>query len=418
MARPLLYLLMVFAIGRTHELFQFMAPIRIVLVIGVACVISTLLARPADRQPVLAQREVRIVLALAGLALALLPFGVWPGGSLRFLLGAYSKVVIPFLLVVALATDLAVIRNLLLAVLVGVGLLGLFTIVDPSIVTSQEYAIERAYASASYDPNDVALIMACGLPLATLGALALRGFRRLMAATVAVICVVATIMTVSRGGFIGLMFVLVLLVRRMRSVAAQVLAALTIVVFLAVAVPGMYWNVMSTIWRPTGSGYVGRGISSRLDHWERGLRLFVHHPLTGVGIGMYHIADGLVYGRQGGWRTVHNSFLQVAAELGVLGAALFATLLVFSIGNARRAQRAARDAPLDPELGWIAAAAETSLYAFMVMAFALSQAYAPMLYFLVGVAAALRLHVEHRQRSVLQHDTPPRGPWVPLRAPS
>lgn len=397
MARALLYVLVVLAVGRAHELFEFMASMRIVLVVGVACVLSTLLMAPGSRQPVLAQREVRIALGLGGLAAVLLPFGVWPSGSLRFLLvESYSKILIVFMLVVALATDAHVIRNLLLALLIGVGLLGLFTITDPSLVTTQEHTLQRAYAGVSYDPNDVAMMMVCTLPLAALGAVALGGFGRFTAAAVAVISVVATIMTVSRGGFIGLSLVLVLLLRRLRSVGMQILAGTAIVVLLAVAVPARYWGVMSTIWKPTGTGYVGRGVSTRMELWERGLRFFVQNPLTGVGIGMYHIADGLVYGRRG-WVTVHNSFLEVAAELGIVGLGLFVALLALGIRNARRARRAARDQPQLRELGWVATAVEVSLYAYIVMGFALSQAYAPMLYFLVGLTTALRLQVERDQ---------------------
>jgi hypothetical protein len=67
--------------------------------------------------------------------------------------------------------------------------------------------------------------------------------------------------------------------------------------------------------------------------------------------------------------------------------------LVMSVRNARAVARAAR---LDPQLAsveWIATAVEMSLYVYMVTGFALSQAYAPILYFLFGLATALRLYV-------------------------
>jgi O-antigen ligase len=394
MARVSLYVLIVCDIGRIHELFDFLAPVRIVLVAGWACIFLTILMPPGQRQPVLVQREVRIVLALVGLATLLLPFSVWPGGSLSFLLDKYYKVVALFILIVALATDQRVIRNLVWAVLIGVGLLGVFTLRGDSIRTGSEYMMGRASAGVTYSSNDVALMMVCALPLAALGALAFRGGSRLIAGGVTAICITATIMTVSRGGFIGLAFVSVLLVLRMGSAAARFAVIAVMIGLFAAIAPLQYWDVMDTIWNPTGMGYVGRGISSRVELWERGIDLVLGNPLVGVGIGVYYIADGLQYGRERGFVTAHNSFLQVAGELGTLGFALFVAMLVVSVHNVRRTGRAAKENAELGDLGWIAAAVEMSLYGYIVVGFALSQAYAPMLYFLVGMATALRLQVE------------------------
>src|SRR3989442_3949966 len=101
----LLYLLTAFVIGRVQELFKFLMPLRIVLIVGVACAISTVLTPAGKRQPLLRKRGVRNVLGVGGLAAVLLPFGVWPGGSLPFLLGNYSKVGVFFLLIVPLTAN-------------------------------------------------------------------------------------------------------------------------------------------------------------------------------------------------------------------------------------------------------------------------------------------------------------------------
>lgn len=397
MARASLYVLAALLTGRVQEVFYFLAPVRPVLVVGLACVTSALLTSPARRQPVLSQREVRIVVGLAGLALLMVPFGVWPGGSLKFLLSVYIKAAFFCILIVALAVNPRIMRNLVVAVLVGMGLLGIFTIAGRTTMTSvspAESAISRAYASLTYDPNDDAMMMVTTLPLAVFGAAASRGASRLGAAGVAVILALATIKTVSRGGFIGLAFVTLLLLFRLRSAGTRLLAVVSIVAVLAAAPPA-YWNIMDTIWHPqaASTGYEERGILTRLEVWRQGIRILLSKPITGVGIGMYENASGLMYGR-GWWLTAHNSFLQIATELGIIGFALFVALLVFSIKNARRAVVAARADPRLRDLRWIAAAVEISLYTYIVVGFALSQAYAMILYFLVGLAAALRIQVE------------------------
>lgn len=390
MLRASLYILIMLVLGRVHEILNFLAPLRPVLLFGLVCVISTLLAPSAKRQPAFGQREVRMVLAMSALAIMFLPFGVWPSGSLKYLLGTYWQFVLN-ILVITLAVEPVVIRGMVMAALTGGGLLGLFTLANG-------HAGMRAHASAMYDPNDVAMMMVLTLPFAVLGAVALRGANRLVAAGVAVICVLATVATVSRGGLIGLAVVSILLLFRIRTLRGRLLAGLLIALLLTVAAPAGYWNRMETIWSPSGTEYDERGVSTRVEVWQRGLDLFLRNPVTGVGIGQFENAAGAVYGRNGGWRAPHNSFIQVAVELGILGLALFAGLLIASIRSVRQTQRTAATEPTLRDLHWIAGAVEISLYGYVVVGFALSQAYAPILYFLVGVAVALRLEVERRQR--------------------
>lgn len=401
MARLALYTLTALSIGRVHELFDVLTPLHIVLVIGVASIILALLTPADERHPVLAQREVRLVLALAGLAIWLTPLSVWPSGSVTFLIGTYSKLVVFVVLIVALATSPRVVRNLIWSVLAGVALLGAFTIAGTSLMTSRDYVAGRAYASETYDPNDVAMLMVCALPLAVGAALAHRGLHRLLAAAVTGTCVLATVMTVSRGGFIGLAFVGTLLLFRVgtASFGARLGMLAVMITLLAAAAPPRYWDVMSSIWSPStaeAAGYVESGVYSRLELWQRGFDLFLENALTGVGIGMYDTADGLIYGRRGGWVTAHNSFLQLAGELGIGGITLFLALLVMSVRNARLVQRLTSGDEALHDLHWMALAIELSLYTYMVVGFALSQAYAWMLYFLVGVATALRVQVQGR----------------------
>ena len=338
------------------------------------------------------------MLALGALAVVVTPFSVWSGGSWSFLDVVFSRILVFFLLVVALASSRRAIQKLLWAAMSGVVLLAGFAISGASI-----FAVYggRAYASASYDPNDVAMMMVCTLPLAAFTAVASRGIARVIAAGVGLICLVATILTMSRGGFIGLLLVAILLLFRLGTagIAPRLCVLVTLVVCLAATAPAKYWEVMSTIWAPDFRGeYLQSGVFPRLELWKRGLQLFIENPLTGVGIGMYEVAEGLSHGGRGKWSAAHNSFLQLATELGLVGFTLFVALIALSIRSARRARRLSRSDPRLRDLGWISAAVETSLYAYVLEGFALSQAYSPMLYFLIGIATALRLELQRRQR--------------------
>jgi putative inorganic carbon (HCO3(-)) transporter len=399
MAQLAMFLYTAFYLGRLHEIFPVLASARIVFVLAVLSIVFTLARARRKRNPVFAQREVQIVLALGVLAMLFTPFSVWSGGSWTFLTDSFSRLLVFFLLVVALARSRRAIETMLWSVLVGLAALGLCTIWGRSIATIYG---ERAYASVTYDPNDVAMMMVCALPLAAFAAVALRGVRRLLAIGAVLVCVLTIILTMSRGGFIGLVVVSVLLLLRLgtASLAPRLVILAIVAALLMAAAPARYWELMSTIWAPTlGGEYLEAGVFTRVALWKGGVQLFLTNPLTGVGIGMYEVAEGLSHGGRGKWSAAHNSFLQIATELGLVGIVLFASLVVLSVRNARRTLRLARTDERLRDLTWIAAAVETSFYAYIVEGFALSQAYSPMLYFLVGVAIALRLEAQRRLRA-------------------
>src|SRR5690606_5098031 len=90
----------------------------------------------------------------------------------------------------------------------------------------------------------------------------------------------------------------------------------------------------------------------------------------------------------------HNSFVQIGAELGVLGLLVF-TAMVF--GALLMAARLARDALARGELGLaaFAQAQAAAMVGYVVAGSFLSQAYAPFLFvslgLIVGLAVAARL---------------------------
>jgi O-antigen ligase len=391
LARAGLYTLVLFAVGRMNQLMSF--PANTVLIIVALTVVLALMTSPPDRNPLWRQREVQLVLALSALAVLSAPLGVWPGGSMRFLRNNYGPLPVFFALIVVLATSARVIQNLVWSLLLGIGVLGIFTIGGSAAVSG------RAAAGTIYDPNDTAMIMVLTLPLAAFAAVGLRGVGRVVAAGVVVVCVLATIMTVSRGGFVGLAFICVLLLFRLGTarLAPRLMILGATVALLAVAAPAQYWTRMSTIWNPTGGKYDQTGVFSRVEVWQQGLRLFMENAVIGVGVGMYEAAEGLSHGGRGKWSAAHNSFIQIATELGIGGLVLFLCLLVLSIRNARRVLHASRETDESQQLGWVAAALEISLYAYIVLGFALSQAYSAMLFFLLAITTALRLQVEGRR---------------------
>jgi O-antigen ligase len=73
----------------------------------------------------------------------------------------------------------------------------------------------------------------------------------------------------------------------------------------------------------------------RLELWESAINLTLEHPLTGVGTECFPFAHFQSRERAGEsflrWQYTHNSFLQVASEVGLIGFAIFLAMILRSL---------------------------------------------------------------------------------------
>jgi len=193
------------------------------------------------------------------------------------------------------------------------------------------------------NPNQLAAALVIGLAL-SLGLVANTPRSPLLRiATIAtgVLCLTGILLTASRGGLVALAAAgaaFVLLSGRWRLAAtsiAVVLAAVTVTYFTAAAPP----EVQERIANPESTG--------RTDIWGVGRRMVEARPVLGVGAGNFEISSIHYLLAPGALqrdeyivddpKVAHNMYLEVLAELGVVGLALFAAVLVLSLGCGARA---------------------------------------------------------------------------------
>jgi putative inorganic carbon (HCO3(-)) transporter len=167
------------------------------------------------------------------------------------------------------------------------------------------------------------------------------------------LCTFAVIGTYSRGGFVALAAValMFLLLQRRRFIALASLAAVVTVLLLLVPIPQSYMDRLQTIrtYKETGE----ESALSRPHFWQVGLRMLESHPF-GVGLRQYEAAYDqydFSYGRYGHRRAVHNSHVQVLAELGYFGAAVWSGLLLYSYFACMRVRARSRAPGISPEMG-------------------------------------------------------------------
>lgn len=176
------------------------------------------------------------------------------------------------------------------------------------------------------DPNDFAFVLVTTVPVALW---LLRETRRrwLVLSLVAVI-VGAALLTLSRGGLVGLAaagLVASVLDRRYRRLVltgAGILAATALVLLLAF--PERVDNSLHA-----KEEVAGQNVDDRLGAWRLAVQLASERPL-GVGPGNYRFVYNERLDTPAGVESinvVHNAYLDIAAEIGVGGALLFVAFL-------------------------------------------------------------------------------------------
>jgi O-antigen ligase len=279
------------------------------------------------------------VAALGGLMLVLAPFSIWPTGSIQTFTELYLKVLLIFLLIVNTLTTPRRVQEFTWVVVLATSYIGFRAVFDyvRGLNLVENGRVQGAVGGMFQNPNDLALNMVVVLPLAALLALRARSLPwRLVAIGGALLMVGAVVASYSRSGFLGLAAMLLILAWQMgrRKPAFLAAVAVAVVVLLPFA-PDSYWQRVASITNDdldaTGSREARRVLLGEA------FQAFLDHPLTGLGAGQF--VNYNPPGRLETWRETHNVVLQVAAELGVLGSAVFFFLVFRALMAGRQARR-------------------------------------------------------------------------------
>jgi O-antigen ligase len=183
-----------------------------------------------------------------------------------------------------------------------------------------------------------------------------------------IVLLVVVLLTQSRGAFIGLMIGMgipgaILLMRRPSARILYVVLALLIGVAL---IPHSVWHRLEGIEKLTSTATIAEADPqhSAAQRWEiqkTAWRVFIGHPLLGVGLGCYPLANA-IYSPELGERDAHNSYLGLAAETGAPGLILWFALVISVLRYAARARREKAAVPLSLNVIWI----QRALIAFLV----------------------------------------------------
>jgi len=172
------------------------------------------------------------------------------------------------------------------------------------------------------NPNYLAYAAVYAMPVGIwLGFRQRNGFCRIAGLMALAVLVLTVVLTQSRGGVIAMVVVMSYAVVQRRSVrvrwVAGVLAAAGVFLLMKYGVVRM-----GTLGEMRGDA----AVMGRIDSWYAGFLMLKSSPLLGIGYGQY-----LVYFRL----AAHSSFVQVAAEAGLLGLFFWTGLLFHSFRGVR-----------------------------------------------------------------------------------
>jgi O-antigen ligase len=287
-------------------------------------------------------------------------------------------------------------RWLVWAFLLGALLSAVIGLLHTSPEGSRASAEEGRLTGGIEDPNELAAILVPAVVLACFALAAVRGaLARWALVLCALVCTVALLLTESRGGLVALAVALVaavLLAGRLRAgvlAIGLVIAALGVSYYVLVAPPQSLQRLTQF--------YAGGG-TGRTDLWSIAVQMIGDNPVVGVGAGNFQVrepfyASGTINLPEVQFvidtpKVVHNTYLEVLVQLGVLGLAAFGGLVLGSLALALRRIRAFAEADA-ADLEVLARGFLTALIA-MLAAFAfISAEYEKQLWLFVGLAAAL-----------------------------
>jgi O-antigen ligase len=244
------------------------------------------------------------------------------------------------------------------------------------------------------DPNVLASILIVGALLAV--ALAITQKRspalRLLLIGCTLLCLMGVILTFSRGGLVALGAALLvapfLARKRAATIAAALLVIVCIIAFITTLAPQ---DARERLTKADGG-------SGRTDIWKIGGRMVEANPVVGVGVGNfqssmihYQLAPGPAIDRTDladNPSVAHNSYLEVLAEGGVIGLALFLGLVIAALAAATKATRTfLREGRSD--LAVIAGAVVVSIVSLLASDFFISEQFDKQLWLLIALCPAL-----------------------------
>ncbi|MFH0930617.1 MAG: putative O-glycosylation ligase, exosortase A system-associated [Candidatus Zixiibacteriota bacterium] len=333
-----------------------------------------------------------VLLLVAGISI---PFSFWPTYSFEHSVDFLKTFVFVFMLV-HLVDDLKKFKVfiwvfLLVHIFLAITPVRMFIALGPEAVQMRLGTATRGFLG---DAHDFALAVTLVLPFSFYLFINEKNKSpRFLLFVSMIVLFWGIVSTSSRGGFVTLVVIISYLLFKSQKKLVGIILILFILATILILAPKEFWERQSTIISyqedPSALG--------RIVAWKAGLTMFLDRPLTGVGMDCFSIAYGARYHlpQVKEWIAAHNAYIQIGAELGVLGLTCYLLLIYLIYKENNRLQKSIKRGPLGNNFYiTISQALKASLIAYAVGSLFLSAAYYPHLYILIGLTLINKLLVK------------------------
>lgn len=337
--------------------------------------------------------EVYLLLAMWGWFLVTTIFAFYPDDAwIQFT--KVSKILVGIMFTLLLLQDARKVRALVWVIALSIGFFGVKGGIF-SIMTGVQHQVLGPPDSFIAGNTEIGLALNMVIPLIIfLQRSETRAWRRRLLFAAAMLCIIASLGTYSRGALIGLAVVvpLVFLKSRARLVLLPLLAIAIIV--LPSVMPTRWLQRMGTI----ETYDQDLSANQRLNSWYVARQLAKDYPIMGGGFRTFSkdfyelYLPGYTYA--GSEHDAHSIYFQVLAEHGFTGLALFIGLIFSTLMSLRRLVRRTRG---EPSQQWICSCAqmlEVSVLAYAASGAFLSMSYFDLFYHLVAITVILKMLVK------------------------
>jgi len=395
-----IWLFTVAVFARPEDIFPFLAPLHLTFVFGACAGLTYVTALLSGRTNLRWTRELKIVLLLTGWYIAGVPFALWRGGSLQTLTDVWLKTFLIFFLLTQVLVTVERIQKLLWAII-----LSELVVTGISIFQSSQaiWVGERllGFNLGILGWNFLGIAEAVTIPYIAAIFVVRRSILEASLLGAALISMTwMLVLTASRSGFLDVVFSGVLtslLVLRGRSRGRIIGLAMALALVVAISLaPQVFWERLGTMWggddTPTNEVAASAQESgeNHLAVLIQSLQYTFEHPVFGLGLGNFTIANGTDVGVPDAWVGTHNTFTELSSEAGVPALLLFVGLLVTALHNIKKVVKTSPNNPEGRELNLIARATQASLLSFAFGAFFAHLAYEYYFFYLVGIGVGIQ----------------------------
>lgn len=318
---------------RPGELWPILAPLRLEMIVGCLTLVGLAFQQYRREGRLVFDRtwQSRFLLLFIAAAVLSTPMSYWRSASVEGVMILFK--ILAFYIMVVQLVDTRLRFRIFFWTFLGLTIYGVASALWADTMFAQGIHRIQGVTSAAGSPNRIGANIAATFPILVLLLLykPLGPWRLLLIASTGLLLYVLPV-TGSRAGLLGFMIALLWLWWTSRRRIASAVVGMIALAILFATLPEEYQQRYATL----TSSRIDASSRGRIDTWVDGLNMVVDRPLLGVGINSFRAAHDI---RDGWALDAHNMYLQILAEVGLIGALPFLAFLFQLLVLNRRAAR-------------------------------------------------------------------------------